>query len=140
MTLAYGSRVKIGRFGGTDVPVADAVLIMERATGLKLRLLRLDEVPRALAHAKKLIKDEKVREGPYEVKKEIVQASEAVWADLSGEARSLVGSLWAPEVNSDLVITTVDQVQPKEKILDTIANILQQKQRLRLGSRGETSA
>ena len=117
------------RLAGDEVPVAAAVPIIERATGLKIHLLKTDEIPRALANAQEMIRGERVREGPYEVKREIVSASPADWDDLSGKARSLVGTLWAPHVNSNLVITTVDQVQPKAKILDTIANLLVQKAR-----------
>lgn len=132
------SKKDLEQFAGDEVPVADAVPIMERATGLKIHLLRIDETSQALANAQKLIKAEKVLEGPYGVKREIVGASPSDWDDLSGEARSLVGTLWAPHINSDLVVTTVDQVQPKSKILDTIANLLEQKARSNLGSRGKT--
>ena len=128
----------LAEFAGDEVPVADAVLIMERATGLKIHLLRTDEIPRALANAQELIKAEKVLEGPYGVKREIVEASPSEWDDLSGAARSLVGTLWAPHMNSDLVVTTVDQFQPKSKILDTLANLLEQKAGSNLGSRGKT--
>ena len=117
------------QFAGDEVPVAAAVPIIERATGLKIHLLRTDEVSRALANAQELIRGERVLEGPFEVKREIVRASPADWDDLSGKARSLVGTLWTPHVNSDLVITTVDQAQPKPKILDLIANLLVQKAR-----------
>ena len=123
------ARKDLDQFAGDEVPVADAVPIMEHATGLRIHLLKTDEVPRALANAQELIRDEKVLEGPYEVKREIVRASPTDWNDLSGKARSLVGTLWTPRVNSDLVITTVDQAQPTPKILDLIANLLVQKAR-----------
>jgi hypothetical protein len=134
------ARKELEKFAGNDVPVADAVLIMGRATGLRIHLLKTDEVPLALAHARMLIKNGKVLEGPFGVKNEIVRASDKDWNDLSGEARALVGTLWAPEVNSDMVVTTVDIVQPKEKVLDTIANILQQKAKFPLGSRGKATS
>jgi hypothetical protein len=49
------------------------------------------------------------------------------WADLTPEARSLVGTLWAEKTGVDLVITTLDPVQSKEKILSVISNMLEQK-------------
>ena len=70
------ARKELERYVGNEVPVADAVSIMERATGLRIHLLAADEVPRALAHAKERLKNEKVREGPFGPKNEIVKALE----------------------------------------------------------------
>ena len=78
------------------------------------------------------------RGGPYDVKSEVVKASRETWADLTSEARSLVGTLWAEKTGVDLVVTTLDPVQTKEKILSMIANILEQKRRYPLG-RARTS-
>ncbi len=44
-----------------------------------------------------------------------------------------MGSLWAEEAGVDLVMTTIDPVQTKAKILDMIANVLEQKRRYPLG-------
>src|SRR5207237_10441744 len=96
-------------------------------------LLREDEVSQALEYARQLIASEKVRQGPYHVKNEVVKASREAWADLTSEARSLVGTLWADKIGVDLVVTTLDPVQTKEKILSMIANILEQKRRYPLG-------
>jgi len=71
--------------------------------------------------------------GPYDVKNEVVKASREAWADLTPEARSLVGTLWADKTGVDLVVTTLDPVQTKEKILSMIADILEQKKRYPLG-------
>ena len=106
---------------------SNAIAIIARATGLRVHLLTDDEVLPALEQAKKLITAGRVREGPYEVKNEIVKASKEAWPDLSPQARSLVGTLWSEKAGADLVVTTLDPVQTKEKILSTIENILTQK-------------
>ena len=106
---------------------------MARVTGLQVHLLRDDEISEALEYARQLITSEKVRHGPYDVKSEVVKASREAWADLTPEARSLVGTLWAEKTGVDLVVTTLDHVQTKEKILSMIANILEQKKRYPLG-------
>jgi hypothetical protein len=95
--------------------------------------LRDDEISKALEYARRLIASEKVRQGPYNVKNEVVKASRGAWTDLTPPARSLVGSLWAGKKGVDLVITTLDHVQTKEKILSMIANMLEQKKRYPLG-------
>ena len=128
------AREELARYPGDEVLVAEAVPIISRATGVKIHLLQPNEIRRALENAKKLIRNGKVREGPFQVKNEIVKATEEKWADLSPGARSLVGTLWASEVNSDMVLTTLDGVHPKDKILDVIRNILQQKREFGLGS------
>jgi hypothetical protein len=74
-----------------------------------------------------------VRQGPYNVKNEIVKASREAWTGLTPLARSLVGSMWAGKTGVDMVMTTLDPVQTKEKILSMIANILEQKRRYPLG-------
>ena len=104
------------------MPVTDAVSIVGRVTGLRVHLLRDDEISEALEYARQLIASEKVRQGPYNVKNEVVKASREAWADLTPEARSLVGTLWADRTGVDLVVTTLDPVQTKEKILSMIAN------------------
>ena len=116
-----------------EIPATDAVSIVARVTGLRVHLLRDDEISEALEHTGRLIASEKVRHGPYNVKNEIVKASKEAWADLTPEARSLVGTLWAEKTGVDLVVTTLDPVQTKEKILSMIANILEQKRRYPLG-------
>jgi hypothetical protein len=126
---------ELQEYPGEEIPVADAVPIVARATGLRVHLLRDDEVVPALEHAKKLIIAEKVRKGPYEVKNEIVKASKEEWASLSQQARTLVGTLWSEMVGADLVITTLDPVQTKEKILSIIENFLELKKRFPLGQR-----
>jgi hypothetical protein len=95
--------------------------------------LRDDEVSEALEHARRLITSEKVRQGPYNVKNEVVKASREAWTDLTPGARSLVGTLWADKTGVDLVVTTLDSVQTKEKILSVIANMLEMKKRYPLG-------
>ena len=97
--------------------------------------MRDDEISEALEYARQLIASEKVLQGPYDVKNEVVKASREAWADLP-EARSLVGTLWAEKTGVDLVVTTLDPVQTKEKILSMIANILEQKKRYPLGRGG----
>jgi hypothetical protein len=127
------ARRELQKFPGDEIHVTDAIPIMARVTGLQVHLLRDDEVSQALESARQLIISGKVRQGPYNVKNEIVKASRETWADLTAQARALVGSLWAGETGVDLVMTTVDPVQTKEKILDMIANILEQKRRYPLG-------
>ncbi len=124
---------ELQKYAGDEIRVTDAVSIMARVTGLRVYLLRDDEISEALEYARQLVISEKVRRGPYSVKNEIVKASRETWADLSALARSLVGSLWAEKAGVDLVMTTLDAVQTKEKILDMIANILEQKKRYPLG-------
>lgn len=113
--------------------VTDAISIMARVTGLRVHLLRDYEISEALEHARQLIISENVRRGPYSVKNEIVKASRETWVDLSAQARVLVGALWAEKAGVDLVMTAIDHVQSKEKILDLIANVLEQKRRYPLG-------
>src|SRR5205807_9376895 len=100
---------------------------------LRVHLFRDDEISEALEYARQLIASEKVRQGSYDVKNEVVKASKEAWTDLTPEARSLVGTLWADKTGVDLVVTTLDRVQTKEKILSMIANILEQKRRYPLG-------
>src|SRR6266702_1233445 len=127
---------ELQKYQGNEIPVSDAVSIVARVTGLRVHLLRDDEISEALEHARQLIASEKVRQGPYNVKNEVVKASREAWADLTPEARSLVGTLWADKTGVDLVVTTLDHVQTKEKILSMIANILEQKNRYPLGRGG----
>lgn len=129
------AKKELQEYPGEEIRVADAIPIVARATGLKVHLLRDDEVFPALEHAKKLIIGERVREGSYELKKEIVNASKDKWARLSPQARSLVGTLWSEMAGADLVITTIDPVQTKEKILSIIESFLELKQRVPLGQR-----
>ena len=124
---------ELQRYHGNEIPVIDAVSIVARVTGLRVHLLWVDEIPEALEHARQLITSEKVRQGPYNVKNEVVKASMESWTDLTPEARSLVGTLWAEKTGVDLVVTTLDPVQSKEKILSLISNMLEQKRRYPLG-------
>jgi hypothetical protein len=124
---------ELQKYPGNEIPVTDAVSIVACVTGLRVHLLLDDEISEALEYARQLITSEKVRQGPYNVKNEVVKASREAWADLTPEARSLVGSLWAGKTGVDLVVTTLDHVQTKEKILSMIANILEQKKRYPLG-------
>jgi hypothetical protein len=124
---------ELQKYHGNEIAVTDAVPILARVTGLRVHLLRDHEISRALEHARQLIVSEKVRRGPYSVKNEIVKASRETWAGLTAQARVLVGALWAEEAGVDLVMTAVDPVQTKEKILDMIANMLEQKRRYPLG-------
>jgi hypothetical protein len=124
---------ELQKYPGDEIPVIDAVSIVARVTGLRVHLLRDDEISKALEYARRLITSEKVRQGPYNVKNEVVKASRGAWTDLTPPARSLVGSLWAGKKGVDLVITTLDHVQTKEKILSMIANMLEQKKRYPLG-------
>jgi hypothetical protein len=133
-----GAKKELQKYRGDEVPVADAVSIVARATGLRVHLLEENEVSPALEHAKKLITAGKVREGPYEAKNEIVRASRESWTDLSSQARSLVGTLWSEKAGADIVVTTLDPVQTKEKILSLIENILVQKKRFALDSHWRT--
>src|SRR5436853_1897197 len=121
------------------MPVSDAVSIVARVTGLRVHLLRDDEISEALKYARRLIASGKVRQGPYNVKSEVVKASREAWTDLTPEARSLVGTLWADKTGVDLVVTTLDPLQTKEKILSMIANILEQKKRYPLGRAVESA-
>ena len=130
------ARRELQKYPVNEILVTDAVSIVARVTGLRVHLLRDDEIPEALEHTGRLIASEKVRHGPYNVKNEIVKASKEAWADLTPEARSLVGTLWAEKTGVDLVVTTLDHVQTKEKILSMIANILEQKNRYPLGRGG----
>jgi hypothetical protein len=124
---------ELQKYPGDEIPVIDAVSIVARVTGLRVHLLRDDEISKALEYARRLITSEKVRQGPYNVKNEVVKASRGAWTDLTPPARSLVGSLWAGKTGVDLVVTTLDHVQTKEKILSMIANILEEKKRYPLG-------
>ncbi len=129
---------ELQKYPGDEILVTHAVSIVARVTGLRVHLLRDDEISEALEHAGRLIASEKVRQGPYSVKNEVVKASREAWADLTSEARSLVGTLWADKIGVDLVVTTLDPVQTKEKILSMIANILEQKKRYPLGLAAES--
>ena len=82
---------ELQKYHGNEIPVPDAVSIVARVTGLRVHLLRDDEISEALEYARQLISSEKVRHGPYSVKSEVVKASREAWADLTSEARSLVG-------------------------------------------------
>jgi hypothetical protein len=124
---------ELQKYPGDEIPVIDAVSIVARVTGLRVHLLRDDEISQALEYASQLITSEKVLHGPYNVKNEIVKASRETWVDLTPAARSLVGSLWAGKTGVDLVVTTLDHVQTKEKILSMIANILEENKRYPLG-------
>jgi hypothetical protein len=124
---------ELQKYPGSEIPVTDAVSLVARITGLRVYLLREDEISEALEHARQLITSEKVRHGPYNVKNEIVKASKETWTNLTPLARSLVGSLWADKAEIDLVVTTLDPAQSKEKILSMIANILEQRRRYPLG-------
>src|SRR5713226_7863187 len=124
---------ELQKYPVNEIPVTDAVSIVARVTGLRVHLLRDDEISQALEHARQLITSEKVRQGPYNVKNEVVKASREAWTDLTPLARSLVGSLWAGKTGVDLVVTTSDHVQTKEKILSMIANILEENKRYPLG-------
>ena len=130
---------ELQKYPGNEIPVIDAVPIVARVTGLGVHLLRDDEISQALEYARQLIASEKVLQGPYDVKNEVVKASREAWADLTSEARSLVGTLWADKIGVDLVVTTLDPVQTKEKILSMIANILEQKKRYPLGLAAESA-
>jgi len=121
------------KYPGDEIPVIDAVSIVACVTGLRVHLLRDDEISEALEYARRLIASEKVRHGSYSVKSEVVKASREAWAGLTPLARSLVGTLWAEKTGVDLVVTTLDPVQTNEKILSMIANILEQKRRYPLG-------
>ena len=127
---------ELQKYPGDEIRVIDVVSIVARVTGLRVHLLRDDEISQALEYARQLIASEKVRQSPYDVKNEVVKASREAWADLTSEARSLVGTLWADKIGVDLVVTTLDPVQTKEKILSMIANILEQKNRYPLGRGG----
>src|SRR6266581_2646415 len=127
------ARRELQKYPGNEIPVTDAVSIVARVTGLRVHLLRDDEISEALEYARQLIAleyarqliaSEKVRQGPYNVKNEIVKASKETWTHLTPLARSLVGTLWADKTGVDLVVTTLDPVQTKEKILSMISNIL----------------
>ena len=130
---------ELQKYPGDEIPVTDAVSIVARVTGLRVHLFRDDEISEALEYARQLIASEKVLQGPYDVKNEVVKASREAWADLTSEARSLVGTLWADKIGVDLVVTTLDPVQTKEKILSMIANILEQKKRYPLGLAAESA-
>ena len=127
---------ELQKYPGDEIPVTDAVSVVARVTDLRVHLLRDDEISEALEYARQLIASEKVRQGPYNVKNEVVKVSREAWADLTSEARSLVGTLWAGKTGVDLVVTNLDPVQTKEKILSMIANILEQKNRYPLGRGG----
>ena len=127
---------ELQKYHGNEIPVSDAVSIVARVMGLRVHLLRDEEISEALEYARGLVASEKVQHGPYNVKNEVVKASREGWADLTSEARSLVGTLWADKTGVDLVVTTLDHVQTKEKILSMIANILEQKNRYPLGRGG----
>ena len=127
---------ELQKYHGNEIPVSDAVSIVARVTGLRVHLLRDEEISEALEYARGLVASEKVQHGPYNVKNEVVKASREAWADLTPGARSLLGTLWAEKTGVDLVVTTIDPVQTKEKILSMIANILEQKNRYPLGRGG----
>jgi hypothetical protein len=129
---------ELEKYPGDEIPVTDAVPIMARVTGLTVHLLREDEISPALEHARQLIISGNVRRGPYNIKSEIVKASRDTWADLTAPARSLVGSLWAETAGADVVMTAVDALQSKEKILSMIADLLEQKRRYPLGQNRTT--
>ena len=133
------ARRELQKYHGNEIPVSDAVSIVARVMGLRVHLLRDEEISEALEYARQLIASEKVRQGPYDVKNEVVKASREAWADLTPGARSLVGTLWADKIGVDLVVTTLDPVQTKEKILSMIANILEQKKRYPLGRAAESA-
>jgi len=124
---------ELQKYPGSEIRVADAVSIVARVIGIRVHLLRDDEISEALDYARQLIMSEKVLHGPYSVKNEIVKASREAWSDLSPPARSLIGSVWADKAGVDLVVTTLDPIQTKGKILHMIANLLEQNRRYPLG-------
>ena len=84
---------ELQKYPGDEIHVTDAVSIVARVTGLRVHLLRDEEISEALEYARQLIASEKVRQGPYNVKNEVVKASREGWTDLTPGARSLVGTL-----------------------------------------------
>ena len=85
---------ELQKYHGNEIPVSDAVSIVARVTGLRVHLLRDEEISEALEYARGLVASEKVQHGPYNVKNEVVKASREAWTDLTPGARSLVGTLW----------------------------------------------
>src|SRR6266700_1587700 len=108
---------ELQKYPGNEIPVTDAVSIVARVTGLRVHLFRDDDISEALEYARQLIASEKVRQGPYDGKNELVKAAREAWADLTSGARSLVGTRLADKTGVDLVVTSQDPVQTKEKIL-----------------------
>src|SRR6266581_1956700 len=82
------ARRELQKYPGDEIPVTDAVSIVARVTGLRVHLLRDDEISEALEYASQLIASEKVRHGPYNIKNEIVKASKETWTHLTPLARS----------------------------------------------------
>src|SRR6266581_1352416 len=102
------ARRELQKYPGDEIPVTDAVSIVARVTGLRVHLLRDDEISEALEYASQLIASEKVRHGPYNIKDEVGRASREAWTALTAEARSLVGTLWTGKTGVDLVVTSLD--------------------------------
>jgi hypothetical protein len=107
-----------------DVPIQEAVSIASNVSGVRIHLLKPDEVADAIRYAKGLLQTGVLRNVPSYVAREIKDASLEKWADLSPDIRAWVASLWASKTGADMVLSTIASARPKEKILEMIRSIL----------------
>jgi hypothetical protein len=135
----FAAMKELLEYPGEEITVADAVPIVARATGLQVHLLRDDEVFPALEHAKKTDHFRESAQRPLRGKERNCESIKGRLDQSKFATRTLVATLWAEMVEADMVITNVDPVQTKEKILAIIENILEQKKRFPLGKTQPTT-
>ena len=117
------ARKQLAKYKG-DIPIQEAIFIASNVSGVRIHLLRPDEVSNAIAHAKGQLQAGRLRTIPPSVAREVGVASLEKWADPSPDTRAYVASLWTPKTGADMVLSTIASAQPKEKILELIRSIL----------------
>jgi hypothetical protein len=117
------ARRQLAKYKG-DVPIQEAIFIASNVSGVRIHLLKPDEVSSAIAHAKGQLHAGTLRTIPSHVARELKVASLEKWADLSPDTRAYIASLWTPKTGADMVLSTIASAQPKEKILELIRTIL----------------
>lgn len=118
-----GVRKQLAKYKG-DVPVQDAIFLATKVSGVRIHLLKPDEVTIAIAYAKEQLRSRRFHNIPSNVVKEVKVASLENWARLSTPTRALVATLWTPKTGADMVLSTIASAHPKEKILELIRSIL----------------
>jgi hypothetical protein len=117
------ARKQLAKYKG-EIPIQEAIFIASNVSGVRIHLLKPDEVSNAIAHAKGQLQAVTPHTIPPRVAREIKVASLEKWGDLSPDTRAYVASLWTPKTGADMVLTTIASAQPKEKILELIRSIL----------------
>lgn len=113
---------------GPDVTNAAAENAISEALGLKVHILDSpDETLKAVAHAKKEVREGRVQNQSAALSREIrgITTIEQ-WRNASEVARTMVGGVWAQATGRNLVITALDPTVPKWKVRETILRLLEQ--------------